>query len=182
MKKVLSFLVIFTVLYLNANSIIELLPSSDFKMKLRLFIHKDKLENLIELADKTEYTHITWLKGELLKAGVREENQIIWDDSPDIDNIISKAESYDYNFIDLTKDKNNNWYLVGYTKTLFLKDSSTKTKNIRTEYSYGNTPKYEQCSKILISDIANGQCFVYLSENWFLHRYWVTIDINNEQT
>jgi len=182
MKKVISFIVIFIVLLFNSSLIIELLPDSDFKMRLRHFIHKDKLESLIALADKTEYTHIAWIKDDMLRAGIREGNKINWQESPSLEAFVSKVEAYDYSFVDITKGKSGNWLISGYTEILFLNDSRTKMKNIRTEFSYGLQPQYEQCTSVSVASSINGQCYVSLSDNWFLHRYWISLDTNDDQT
>ncbi|MBO9492477.1 hypothetical protein J7384_19215, partial [Endozoicomonas sp. G2_1] len=178
MKKALISFGLLLIVYLNVNAIVGLLPDSDFKLNLRLLINKAKLEKLIKLAESSEYTHILWVKNEIQRAGVRENDSVNWGDSSDLTLFVSLAEQFNFNSIELIKGKGGNWLFGGYTKVLPLNEPETKIKNIDTDYLYGQTPEFENCDDIKIKNLSEGKCYIALYDKWFLYKYWFTYNLN----
>ena len=182
MTKFLIFIVIITIACLNANLIIKQLPNSDFKLKVSLAFNKSKIETLFSILDNSEYTNIFWMKNIEFNAGVRTENGIVWDKTPELDTFVSKAESYGYHSLLTSKNKQGNWLLSGYKEIISINESLSKVKTVTIDYSYGQKPKLQTCNSEVIASSFEGQCYLSISNSWFIYKYWFTYDSKSEQT
>ncbi len=182
MKKYLVLFITIIVISFNVDWIINELPNSDLKLKVSLFLNKTKVETLISILNKTDYTNIFWIKDVELKAGIRNENSVVWSKTPQLDEFVSKAVSLGYQTMLTSKTTKGNWLLSGYKETLFLNEQRSKVKIITVDYSFGNRPEYQICNNNFINTTLDGQCYLPLSNSWFIYKYWFTYDRESEQT
>lgn len=182
MKKYLALFITIIVAYFNADLIVSKLPNSDFKLKATLFLNKSNIETLISILNKTSYTNIFWVKDVQLKAGTRNNNSVVWNQTPQLDEFTQKAISFGYETMLTSKTNKGNWLLSGYKEIVFLNESRSKVKTITVDYLYGGKPEYQTCNDNYIKKSLDGQCYLPISSSWFIYKYWSTYDTESDQT
>lgn len=168
-------------LYLNRAILVSYLPDNDFKLKVGLFVYRDKMEHLVSILNQSEYSKVFWIRNNQIKAAKLTDNELQWTTTPNLNNFVYVAQTSGFAHMLLSKATNGNWQFIGYKKRYFLNNEYTRVKYLDVEYSFGVAPDANLCSADLIMNSANGKCYLVLNTTWFIYKYWYTLDVNTEQ-
>jgi hypothetical protein len=152
-------------------------PNSDIRSLVLAWHFEDEWRTLLEMAEKTSYTHIIWSNNGISKAGVRSNDNIDWDSNPDISTLIDTAKNYGMEALILIRLRDH-WTIDGPGDS-WVKYSETghaKLIRINSYYQFSNTGEGTVCSRELIEASDFGRCYLVLFDNWVLQKEWITDD------
>jgi hypothetical protein len=177
-------LVFFTLIILlfNKNSVSSELTSTDEKLKTHLLSKSNDFETLLSILSETKYTKILWIKDGPLNAGFKNNENIVWDKTPQLESFINKATELGFGSFLIGKDNNDNWLISTGDEVVLLDDVPTKVKTIKSSYWYGVEPEHTICTSELVNTSFDGTCYIPLLKNWFLYKYWFTYSPPIEKT
>lgn len=152
---------------------VKLWPRSYTQDFVLLWLNKGDWIDLLELAEKTPYTHITWIDSELIQAGTRTKNGIHWEEKPEISELISAARDYGIYSFDFQYYRGN-WGITGLGDVWVKSSNQEEIISVNSYYQYGGKLDGKRCSTKLIEAESAGRCHKRLFGGWILYKEWIT--------